>query len=157
MGTRSFVLWSPRITTMHRHLMLLLVALAALQLVAMAQPATQKTEQKPVPTIFTYEKELGLTADQVQKLKARLVSLQESTSRSRESIKGLEQQYRALLARDDTPLASIEAKLKEIAAIQVASQMEDVKASRDILAVLTPEQIKKWREIQAKARTEQGK
>lgn len=121
---------------------------------ALAQQPAASPSPKPPVTIFSYEKELGLSADQVSKMKARLQALQASVSSNREKLKALEKEYETMLGNDTTPLPTIEEKLKEIAAVQVAARMEDLKASREILAILTPEQVKKWRGIQAAAKAQ---
>lgn len=142
---------------MLKRVMLLVAILMAVGVApAMAQQPSASPSPKQVPTIFSYEKELGLSADQVTKMKARLQALQTSVSASREKLGALQKEYATLVGNEATPLTTIEAKLKEIAAVQVASQMEDLKASRDILAILTKDQLTKWRSIQAAARAQNG-
>lgn len=122
-----------------------------------AQEPASSPSPKPPQTIFSYEKELGLSADQVSKMKARLQELKSSVIMNREKLKGLEKEYEAMLGSESTPLPAIEAKLKEIAAVQVAARMEDLKASRELLAILTPDQLKQWRAIQAAAKAQGNK
>lgn len=133
--------------------MLLVAFILAMGVVpTMAQQPSPSPQQ--VPTIFSYKTELGLTDDQVNRMQTRLKALQTSVSASREKLNALQKDYQALVSNESTPLPTIEAKLKEIAAVQVASQMEDLKASRDILAILSADQLKKWRGIQAAARAQ---
>ena len=57
----------------------------------------------------------------------------------------------------EADLKQIRAKLQEIADLSVESGCADVEASRKINAVMTPEQLKKWRSIQAAAREAEAK
>lgn len=119
-------------------------------------PSPSPAPQQPI-TIFSYKKELALTDEQETKMKARLQTLQTTVHASREKMSRLQREYATLVNNDATPLPMIEAKLKEIAALQVANQMEDLKASRDILGILSAEQLKKWRAIQAEAQAKAHK
>ena len=113
------------------------------------EEAAKKQEQ--APTIFSYQKEIGLSDEQVQRMKDRLNALNATMARNRELLAILEQQCNALLLNDAASLGTIEARLNEIAALLVASQMEDLRTSRDIMAMITPEQLSNWRGIQQAA------
>jgi Spy/CpxP family protein refolding chaperone len=149
---------------MRRHLPVIL-ALAMFFLAALCQgaPGQSKAIGKPgkqtkqqVRTIFDYQKELGLTEKQINDirtlymvLKARLEALNKNRKDDTEALK--------ILISKEADLKQIRAKLQEIADLSVESGCADVEASRKINAVMTPEQLKKWRSIQAAAREAEAK
>jgi hypothetical protein len=65
------------------------------------------------------------------------------------------QEFQRLVATE-APLNRIETKLQEIAALEIQLQMADLGASRDILAVLSVRQKKRWQGIQMAARVRKG-
>ncbi len=113
------------------------------------QQAAKKADE--TPTIFSYQKEIGLSDEQVQRMKDRLNALNATMARNRELLAILEQQCNALLLNETASLGTIEARLNEIAALLVASQMEDLRTSRDIMAMISSEQLSNWRSIQQAA------
>lgn len=137
-----------------RFLLPVLILMTVLVLPGVAQqPSASPSPDRPI-TIFNYKTELGLTDDQVSKIQGRLKALQTQVAANRAKLGALQKEYSALVGNETTPLPTLEAKLREIAALQVASQMEDLKASRDILSILSADQLKKWRGIQAAARAQ---
>ncbi|MBI5599385.1 MAG: hypothetical protein HY890_06570 [Deltaproteobacteria bacterium] len=105
----------------------------------------------PVKTIFDYKTDLGLTDDQVKKIKENLVSLERDVKVLRAKITIVEDEVRGLVGKDGD-MAQIKSKIREGYDIQASIRIADIEATRKINAVLKPEQFKKWKEIQAAAR-----
>ena len=104
-------------------------------------------------TIFDYKQQLNITDDQEKKMKAALNELQTAAKTANQNLNRLEGEYRKLISQD----ASIEkarAKLKEIAEAQVELRLADLRTSRKLTGVLKPEQMAKWKELQAKMKAE---
>jgi Spy/CpxP family protein refolding chaperone len=97
-------------------------------------------------------KELELTPDQIASIKQVVNSLQQRLEQLRARLEARKQEYQVMLTRNDA-LEKLRAKLQEIAALQVDMQMADVESSRAINAVMTPQQLLKWHELQKAAST----
>jgi len=117
-----------------------------------AQTTQPSTDQKT--TIFDYKKELKLTDEQEQKIRQLLLDLSKQLQ--------IEQAKLTLAHADLEELIKKEAELEKIkeavnreAAIRAGITYADLAAGRHINAVLTPAQLKQWREIQEKARQAQ--
>lgn len=87
--------------------------------------------------------EMGLTDDQIKKLKDIKLDLDRTRIQAEADIKIAEREARALIDEDGSSLSAIESKLKESAMKQVSLRVASVKARRDAMAVLTPEQSKR--------------
>ncbi len=96
--------------------------------------------------------EMGLTEDQVNKLKSIQLNLDRMRIRAEADIKVAEREARALMEDDKASLSSIEAKLKESAMKQVSLRLEAHKAKRDVMGVLTTEQKKRVKMFHDKMR-----
>lgn len=94
--------------------------------------------------------EMGLSEDQVKKLKDIQLDLDRTRIKTEADIKIAEREARALMDDDSADLSALEAKLKESASQQVSLRVAAVKAKRDAMAVLTPEQsirVKKFHDM----------
>ena len=96
------------------------------------------------------EQEIGLTTEQVTKLKDMQLNLDKARIRSEADIQVAERELKALTDNEKSDLGAIEAKVKQSHDLQVGLRMVSIKAKRDVLAVLTPEQ-------RAKEKTEHEK
>jgi len=96
------------------------------------------------------EQEIGLTAEQVAKLKEMQLNLDKTRIRTEADIQVAEREVRALTENEKSDLGAIEAKVKQSHDLQVGLRMVSIKAKREVLAVLTPEQ-------RAKEKTEHEK
>ena len=90
--------------------------------------------------LLKHEKEIGLTADQVTKLKDIQLNLDKTRIKSEADIQVAERELKALTDDEKSDLKAIEAKLKQSEDMQVALRMTSIKTRRDVLALLTPEQ-----------------
>jgi len=90
--------------------------------------------------LLKHEKEIGLTAEQVTKLKDMQLNLDKTRIKSEADIQIAERELRALTEDEKSDLGAIEAKLKQSEDLQIGLRMTSIKARRDVLALLTPEQ-----------------
>ena len=90
--------------------------------------------------LLKHEKEIGLTADQVTKLKDIQLNLDKARIKSEADIQVAERELKALTDDEKSDLKAVESKLKQSEDMQVALRMTSIKTRRDVLALLTPEQ-----------------
>ncbi len=90
--------------------------------------------------LLKHEKDIGLTGDQVTKLKEMQLNLDKTRIKSEADIQVAERELRSLLEDEKSDLGAVEAKLKQSEDLQVGLRMASFKARRDVLALLTPEQ-----------------
>jgi len=120
--------------------------------VAFAQQAEElPRQQQAVKTIFDYRAELNLTDDQVKKIRENLSALEKEVRVLRARLTIADVDLQTLLEKEGD-INEIKKKVKEAFDIQASIRIADIEASRKINGVLKPEQLKKWREIQAEAR-----
>jgi len=131
-----------------KKLLLGLALLFNLGLPVLAEPAKQPPKVK---TIFEYQKEIGLTDDQIAKMKGELQTLQTNVTNSRAKLKALEDDFTAIIKAEGSA-EEAEAKLKEIAAATVTMRLNDFATSKRINGIMSAEQKQKWRAIQASLR-----
>ncbi|HET7909268.1 MAG TPA: hypothetical protein VFL19_01055 [Nitrospira sp.] len=90
--------------------------------------------------LLKHEKEIGLTSDQVTKLKAIQLDLDKTRIKAEADIQVAERELKALTDDEKSDLKAIEGKLRQSEDMQVALRMTSIKTRRDVLALLTPEQ-----------------
>jgi periplasmic protein CpxP/Spy len=90
--------------------------------------------------LLKHEKDIGLTADQVAKLKAIQLNLDKTRIKAEADIQVAERELKALTDEEKSDLGAIEAKLKQSEDLQVQLRMTSIKTRREVLALLTPEQ-----------------
>ena len=100
--------------------------------------------------LLKHEQDIGLTAEQVTKLKDMQLTLDKTRIKTEADIQVAERELKALTEEEKSDLGAVEAKLKQSADLQVGLRMVSIKAKRDVLALLTPEQ-------RAKEKTEHDK
>jgi periplasmic protein CpxP/Spy len=93
--------------------------------------------------LLRHQQELGLTDDQVTKLKVLALDQDRAQIRSHADVQVAERELRALVADEKTELSVIEAKIKERELFEAKLSFMGIKAKRDLFAVLTPEQREK--------------
>ncbi|MDP3595925.1 MAG: hypothetical protein Q8S75_02895, partial [Nitrospirota bacterium] len=79
-------------------------------------------------------------AEQVAKLKDMQLNLDKTRIKSEADIQVAERELKALTEDEKSDLGAIEAKLKQSGDLQAGLRMTAIKAKRDVLALLTPEQ-----------------
>ncbi|HJT21244.1 MAG TPA: hypothetical protein VJ746_12280 [Nitrospira sp.] len=90
--------------------------------------------------LLKHEKDIGLTAEQVAKLKDIQLNLDKTRIKSEADIQVAERELKALTDDEKSDLSAIEAKLKQSEDLQIGLRMTSIKTRRDVLALLTPEQ-----------------
>ncbi len=100
--------------------------------------------------LLRHQKDIGLTDEQVGKLKELQLNLDKTRIKSEADIQIAERELRALVEDDKSDLAAIEAKLKQSEELQVGLRLAAIKARREALALLTPEQREKQKGIHEK-------
>jgi periplasmic protein CpxP/Spy len=93
--------------------------------------------------LLTHQKEIGLTEEQVKKLKAIDLDYDRVRIKAEADIHIAERELQALVEDEKTDLSALEAKVKQSEMLEVGLRMSAYKARRDALAVLTPEQLEK--------------
>jgi periplasmic protein CpxP/Spy len=93
--------------------------------------------------LLKHQKEIGLTEEQVKKLKAIELDFDRGWIKSNAEIHVAERELKALVEDEKTDLSAIEAKVKQSGMLEVGLRMLAFKARHDALAVLTPEQREK--------------
>lgn len=116
-----------------------------------SKPQPQQQQKAAVKTIFDYRSELKLTDDQVKKIKEHLSELNKEITILRAKLTLVEANLQELLKKDGE-MDQIKNKIREAFDIQASIRIADIEATRKINAVMTPEQLKKWRGIQSAAR-----
>ena len=100
--------------------------------------------------LLKHEQDIGLTAEQVTKLKEMQLNLDKVRIKTEADIQVAERELKALTEDEKLDLGAIESKLKQSGDLQVGLRMASIKARRDVYALLTPEQ-------RAKEKTEHDK
>ena len=93
--------------------------------------------------LLKHEKDIGLTADQIAKLKEVQLNLDRIRIKTEAEIKIAERELKSLTDDENSDLSVIEAKLRQSKDLQVELRMTSIKMRRDVMAVLTPEQREK--------------
>lgn len=93
--------------------------------------------------LLKHDKEIGLTEEQIKKLKAIELDYDRMHIKAEADIHVAERELRALAEDEKTELSALEAKVKQSEMLEVGLRMAAFKARRDVLAVLTTEQREK--------------
>jgi Spy/CpxP family protein refolding chaperone len=102
--------------------------------------------------LLKHQQDLGLTDDQVAKLKALALDQDRARIRAHADVQVAERELRALVADEKTDLSVIEAKIKERESFEAKLSFMGIKAKRDLYAVLTPEQREKQKTLRNQMR-----
>lgn len=101
-----------------------------------------------IKTIFDYASELKLSNEQVKGIRDVLLELNKNVTVSKAKLVILTNDLQDLIVKDGD-IALIKTRIKEAFDIQANMSIDDIVGARRINSILTPEQIKKWHEIQA--------
>src|SRR5207244_1582734 len=94
-----------------------------------------------------HQKDLGLSQDQRAKIKAITTDYTKTRIREEADLKLAEVDVRTLVHNEKADLAAIETAMKKSESTRTALRLDGVKALRAAAAVLTSEQVEKWRAI----------
>jgi protein CpxP len=90
--------------------------------------------------LLKHEKDIGLSAEQVTRLKEMQLNLDKNRIKMEADIQVAERELRALMEEDKTEMSAIESKLKQSEDVQIGLRLLSIKTRREALALLTPEQ-----------------
>lgn len=108
--------------------------------------------------LLKHQKELGLTEEQVKKLKTIELDFDRARIRLEAEIRVNELELQALVeGEEQADLSKLEAKVKQSELLEVALRMSAFKARNEALAVLTPEQRAKGKVAHEKTEPHQEK
>ena len=93
--------------------------------------------------LLKHPKEIGLSADQVSRLKAIQLDLSRARIKTEADIQVAELELAALTEDEKADMATIEAKVKQSEMLEAGLRVAAIKAKREALALLTPEQREK--------------
>jgi protein CpxP len=93
--------------------------------------------------LLQHHKDIGLTEEQVKKLKAIELDFDRARIKSEAEIHVAERELLALVEDERTDLPAIEVKVKQSGMLEVGLRMLAFKARHDAIGVLTPEQREK--------------
>jgi len=93
--------------------------------------------------LLMHQKEIGLSEEQVGKIKVLQLELDKTRIRTEAEIQVAERELHELVRDEKADLAAIEAKLRQGAELEVGLRLAAVKTRRAAMALLTPEQREK--------------
>ncbi len=102
--------------------------------------------------LLRHQQDLGLTDDQVTKLKALALDQDRAKIRARADVQVAKRELRTLVADEKTEMPVIEAKVTERKSLEAKLSIMRIKAKRDLYAVLTPEQREKQKALRHQMR-----
>lgn len=97
--------------------------------------------------LLRHQQTLGLTEEQVTKLKSLALEQDLATIRARADVMVAARELRSLVSDEKTDLSVIEAKVNEQEGLEGKLRMIGIKAKREASAVLTPEQKEKHKAL----------
>jgi Spy/CpxP family protein refolding chaperone len=95
--------------------------------------------------LLMHQKEIGLSEEQIGKIKTMQFELDKTRIRTEADVEVIERELDMLVPDQKADLGAIEAKLKQSGALQAGLRLAAIKAKRESLALLTPEQREKER------------
>ncbi len=95
--------------------------------------------------VLQHAKEIGLTPDQISKLKALQLDFERADVRLDADIKIAKLELHALVEDDQADLSAIQAKVDQLKKAEGADVLAAIKSKRNAMALLTPDQREKER------------
>ena len=102
--------------------------------------------------LLSHQKAIGLTDDQMKKLKAIDLDYDRARIKTEAEIRIAERELQALVEDEKSDMSAIEAKVKQSEMLEAGLRVTAFKARREALAVLTPEQLEKAKAAHEKRR-----
>jgi len=100
------------------------------------------------------KQELGLTEEQIAKLRTVALDADRARIRAEAEVKVSERELRAMMWDEKTQLPAIEAKVKEKESFDATLRIIGIRAGRELMGVLTPEQQAKQKALREQYRHE---
>lgn len=102
--------------------------------------------------LLRHQKDIGLTDEQVGKLKALSLEQDKAQIRARADVDVAKRELKSLVRDKNAELSAIEGKVKEVGALKSSLYFGQIKGKRDFFAVLTPEQKDKLKGLREQMR-----
>jgi periplasmic protein CpxP/Spy len=99
--------------------------------------------------LLRHAKDLSLSEEQVTKLKSLMNDYRKTRIRDKADVKLAEVDVRTLAHDQKAEMSSIETAVHKSEAAQAKLRLDGIRAVREALATLTPEQREKWRSTRA--------
>jgi Spy/CpxP family protein refolding chaperone len=96
-------------------------------------------------SLLRHAKDLGLTDEQITKLKSLMTEYKKTRIRDKADVKLARVDVRALAHDEKADMAAIESAVNKLQGAQAKMLLDGIKAVRAASATLTPEQREKWR------------
>ncbi|TKS60720.1 MAG: hypothetical protein EWM72_01025 [Nitrospira sp.] len=100
--------------------------------------------------LLMHAKELGLKADQIAKLKALRLDLERTRLKTDAEIRIADLELDALVEDEQADFSAIEAKVQHKETLEAGLELATIKAKREALALLTPDQREKEKAVREK-------
>ncbi len=100
-------------------------------------------------SLLRHAKELGLSEEQVAKLKSAMVEYKKARIRDKAAVKLADVEVRTLVHDKKADMAAIEDAVRKSEAARTTLRLDRIKAIREAVATLTPGQLEKWRSSRA--------
>ena len=126
------------------------VCMAVSEAIAQNQPQGQQQAR----TIFDFKQELNLTDRQAQEIRTVIEDLNKDVVVTRAKLTLIDVEASDLI-KSEGDVEQIKRKLRDASDLQISLRIADIVATRKINKTLSPEQLKRWREIQTSARKAQ--
>lgn len=128
------------------------VVMAAMIMLGLTGIVFAQADQAPQQgaTIFSFQKELGLSDKQVEGLKALMNDLTENAAAKNQELAKLHQDLAKMLQNKED-IKKVRGQLQKIANMQVDNSVHNIEVTRKAEAILTPDQWKQWKTIQINA------
>jgi Spy/CpxP family protein refolding chaperone len=97
--------------------------------------------------LLSHQQEIGLSDEQIAKLRSVALDADRAAIRTSGDRQVSERELRAMLWDAKTDMPAIEAKVKEAESLEAAVRIIGIRAKRELLAVLTPEQQTKLKTL----------
>ncbi len=97
--------------------------------------------------LLSHQGEIGLSEEQIAKLRTVALDADRAAIRASADRQVSERELRAMLWDTKADMPAIEAKVKESESLEAAVRIIGIRAKRDLLAVLTPEQQTKLKAL----------
>jgi protein CpxP len=107
--------------------------------------------------VLRYKQELGLSDEQIGKLRGLALDADKAGIRANADVLVSERELRSLLWDEKAELAAIEAKVREHESFEATARIIGIKARRDLIGVLTPEQREKRKALREQRHRHPGR
>jgi len=122
----------------------------------MGMPGHHATTGHLLRGLLRSQKEMGLSDEQVNKIKAIQLDLDKTRIKAEADIMIAEREAEALIEDSKSDLSAIEGKIKQSEGLQTGLRMAAIKARRDALATLTPEQRERLKAVHERMKSMKG-